>query len=149
MSQRAFLRACSDKPAMDTLINLPSEQVVTVGQALLTGVIMGIYYDIFRIIRRIFTCRYATIVAQDLFFWVTSAVVVFFVCIWCTGGHLRVIFVLAVLIGWGAYAASIGAMLMVAVDWGVVYIKRVGHYMLCMTKKAFTEIIKKDKKVAK
>lgn len=88
--------------------SMPLEQSMTVGQALLTGVIMGVYYDLFRIIRRIIPCGYASIVAQDVFFWVTSAVGVFFVCIWCTGGILRIIFVLAVLLGWGTYSATVG-----------------------------------------
>lgn len=137
---------------MESVNNLSLEQTLTVGQALLAGVVMGIYYDLFRIIRRIFVCSYATIIAQDLFFWVTSAVGMFYFCIWCTGGILRVIFVLAALIGWGIYAATVGAALMAVVEVGVVFCKAVLHKILNWyheASKKFTEKQGKRRKLEK
>lgn len=86
------------------------------GKALLTGAVMGVYYDVFRIIRRIIRCSYANILAQDLFFWVTSAVFVFFVTIKINGGVVRYIFIAAVLGGWIFYMMTIGALVMSLVD---------------------------------
>jgi len=123
------LRGCSAE-SMESVNSLSLEQTLTVGQALLTGVAMGIYYDLFRIIRRIFACSYATIIAQDLFFWVTSAIGVFYFCIWCTGGILRVIFVLAALAGWGIYAATAGAVLLALVDRAIVCCRAVKRNIL-------------------
>ena len=81
----------------------PGENIraAILGEGLLTGAVMGIYYDFFRIIRRIIRCRYANIVGQDIFFWVTSAFFVFFTMIKLNGGQVRILFVLMVLAGWG------------------------------------------------
>lgn len=88
----------------------------TLGKALLTGVVLGVYYDVFRIIRRIIPCNYANILAQDLFFWTTSAVFVFFVTIKLNGGVVRYIFIAAVLGGWVFYMLTFGAIVMAAVN---------------------------------
>lgn len=126
--------------------SMPLEQSVTVGQALLVGVIMGIYYDLFRIIRRIIPCGYASIVAQDVFFWVTSAIGVFFACIWCTGGTLRIIFVLAVLLGWGAYAATVGAVLIRTVE---LVMRGIGLVLHRIENKILIPVLVRLKKFAK
>lgn len=89
------------------------------GKALLTGAVMGIYYDVFRIIRRIIRCSYANILAQDLFFWATSAVFVFFVTIKINGGIVRYIFIAAVLGGWIFYIMTVGVFVMSVVDFFV------------------------------
>lgn len=89
------------------------------GYALLTGAALGVYYDLYRILRRIFRCGYAMIVAQDILFWVTGAIGVFFSSMIATGGRLRIFYVLTALVGWGIYAATLGRLLMKLVD-GVV-----------------------------
>lgn len=86
------------------------------GQALLTGVALGIYYDLYRILRRVFHFGYAMILGQDIIFWVTGAVGVFFSSVVATGGQLRIFFVMMALAGWGIYAATAGSLLMTVVD---------------------------------
>lgn len=88
----------------------------TIGKALLAGIVMGVYYDVFRIIRRIIPCNYANILAQDLFFWTTSAVFVFFTTIKFNGGVVRYIFVAAILGGWLFYMLTLGSVVMTAVN---------------------------------
>ena len=103
----------------------PGENIraAILGEGLLTGAVMGIYYDFFRIIRRIIRCRYANIVGQDIFFWVTSAFFVFFTMIKLNGGQVRILFVLMVLAGWGFYMLSVGAVVMLLVEWGIKVFK--------------------------
>ena len=43
------------------------------GAMLLAGCAMGVFYDVFRIIRRFFRCSYATVFLQDIFFFTVSA----------------------------------------------------------------------------
>lgn len=121
-------------------------QTLTFGQALLTGVCMGIYYDVFRIIRRFFQFGYATIVAQDVFFWVTSAAGVFFVMIWFSGGIVRIYFLLAVLCGWLLYALTLGALLMYIIDRVIWLLRKAYRYIY---KKAVMPIVGKVKIYAK
>ena len=86
------------------------------GQALLTGAALGVYYDLYRILRRLFRFGYAMIIGQDILFWLTGAVGVFFASAVATGGQLRIVFVLAAMAGWGIYAATIGSLLMKVAD---------------------------------
>lgn len=86
------------------------------GKALLTGAALGLYYDCYRILRRVFRFGYAMVFAQDVIFWLTGAVGVFFASVVVSGGQLRIFFVLTALAGWGIYAATAGSVLMAAVD---------------------------------
>ncbi|MBQ9994128.1 MAG: spore cortex biosynthesis protein YabQ [Clostridia bacterium] len=106
-----------------------ASQTLTLGQAIIAGIVMGIYYDIFRILRRIFRFKYATIVAQDVFFWITSAIAVFFVTIWFSGGVVRIYFVVAVLCGWLLYAFTLGALAMYIVDLLIRVIKAAAAFI--------------------
>lgn len=98
---------------------------LSLGQALLAGAVMGVYYDLFRILRRVFRFGYATIIAQDCFFWLTSAVGMFFAAIWVSGGTVRIYFVLVALLGWGFYAATVGALLMRIVSGLIAVLRRI------------------------
>ncbi len=91
-------------------------EAVFIGKALLTGAALGVYYDLYRILRRVFHFGYAMILGQDLLFWVTGAIGVFFSSMVATGGQLRIVFVLAAFVGWGIYAATVGSVLMIIVD---------------------------------
>ena len=91
-------------------------EAAALGKALLTGAALGLYYDLYRILRRLFHFGYAMILAQDVIFWVSGAVGVFFASVVVSGGQLRIFFVLTALVGWGIYAATVGSLLMMVVD---------------------------------
>lgn len=103
----------------------PSAQIESVIQALAFGFVLGIFYDLFRILRRVFSFSYATIVAQDILFWLCAAVYSFFVCIVMCGGYFRIYFVLGILAGWGIYFFSVGALLMGIMDIIISGVKKV------------------------
>ena len=46
-------------------------------QALTAGLFWGVYYDVFRILRRMIHFHRLSVAFQDLFFWITSAVFIF------------------------------------------------------------------------
>ena len=90
--------------------------VISLIEALLTGVIMGIYYDIFRFIRRIFKFNSLAVAAQDVIFWATSAVAVFFICIRLNGGFVRIYFVIFAILGWFIYFKTAGKIIFIVFD---------------------------------
>jgi len=94
------------------------------GWALLTGAALGVYYDLFRIIRRVFPFGYAMILGQDILFWLSGAIGVFFGSIVVYQGQLRILFVCAALVGWGIYAATIGSLVMSIADSIISVIKK-------------------------
>lgn len=110
--------------------NTISADAIALGNALLTGIAMGVYYDLFRILRRVFHFSYGTIVAQDVFFWLSGAVGVFFICIWSSGGVVRIFFVFAVLLSWLVYAMTIGSLLMFVADKVIAVIRLINRIIL-------------------
>lgn len=106
-----------------------TEQVTVLLWAVAAGVAMGVYYDLFRAIRIIFNCKRVSVIAQDMFFWLTSAVAVFFISITVNCGYLRIYFVLAVLLSWLLYFVTLGHMTMFIVNIIASALKRL--VMLC------------------
>ena len=104
-------------------------EAAALGKALLMGGALGIYYDLFRILRRVFRFGYAMILGQDLFFWITGAIGIFFGSVVVYEGQLRILFVLAALAGWGIYAATVGTVLMTVTDFALGITRRVCRYL--------------------
>ncbi len=101
---------------------------------------MGVYYDLFRILRRVFHFSYVMILGQDLLFWLTGAVGVFFSSVVVYEGQLRILFVLASLAGWGIYAATAGSLLMSVVDVALAVLRRLSGFVFRHT---FMPLIKR------
>ncbi len=85
-------------------------------QALLTGAIMGVYYDIFRFARRVFKFSSFSVAMQDIIFWITSAVPIFFICIRLNGGYFRIYFIIFTLLGWFIYFKTLGRLIFIVFD---------------------------------
>lgn len=82
-------------------------------QALVAGAVWGVYYDVFRMLRRLIGFSRVSIALQDVFFWLTSAFCLFFVCIQLNNGFIRIYFILFAFVGWGIYFATLGKMISV------------------------------------
>ncbi len=93
-----------------------TEQVSVLLWAIAAGVAMGLYYDLFRAIRIIFNCTRVSVILQDVFFWITSAVAVFFISITVNFGYLRIYFVMAILLSWLLYFVTLGRVTMFIVN---------------------------------
>ena len=87
-----------------------------VGGMLLVGAAMGVFYDVFRVLRRFFRFGYSVIFAQDILFFCVSAVVVFFAATKMSGGRMRAAYALSALAGWLLYALSAGVPVMFLAD---------------------------------
>ncbi len=94
-------------------------------EALITGAVMGIYYDVFRFIRRIFKFSTFTVAVQDVLFWITSAIPVFFICIKLNGGYFRIYFIIFALVGWFIYFQTIGKLIFIAFDLIINTVRRI------------------------
>ena len=94
----------------------PFDGALTLGAMLLAGAAMGVFYDVFRVLRRFFRFGYSIVFAQDVIFFTASAVFVFFCGITLSGGRMRISYVLAALAGWLLYALTAGAAVMFVTD---------------------------------
>ncbi len=91
-------------------------QLSVVLTAVASGMIMGLYYDLFRIIRKTVRCGKVAVTIQDMFFWITSAAAIFYQSIVLNGGYVRVLFVITVLISWVLYLMTVGKLTMFMVN---------------------------------
>lgn len=94
-------------------------------QALAAGIIMGVYYDVFRFMRRMIHFSDFTVALQDIFFWLSSAVYLFFVCIRLNNGYIRIYFVLFALTGWAMYYATLGRIIFTIFDFVINHLRGV------------------------
>lgn len=106
-----------------------TNQAILLGQAVIVGIAVGMFYDLFRMIRRIFPSPYSTIIAQDVIFWLVSAVAVFFTAIWWGHGVVRIYFILCVLACALIYCSTVGAAVVWAVSKVIAAIKKTAVWL--------------------
>lgn len=76
------------------------------------GFLLGLYYDGFRVARLVMRSSKRVIFFQDLFFFVSAAILTFFFALTVTGGELRFYLFLGPGIGFTAYYFTIGRVVM-------------------------------------
>lgn len=79
------------------------------------GFLLGAYYDVFRIWRKLSHSSTAGVFFQDCFFFVTSAVAVFLFSLAMTDGVVRVYVLVGAAAGFAAYRHTVGTLLLRAV----------------------------------
>ena len=109
-------------------------------QAVAAGLIMGVYYDVFRVLRRFISFCNLSVAIQDILFWITSAVYVFFVCVRLNNGYIRIYFVCFSLLGWAIYYFTFGKLMFLVFD---SIAKKVG----CIYENIKNRIMKKSVKI--
>lgn len=76
------------------------------------GFLLGLYYDVFRVIRLVMKPGAKTIFFQDLLFFVSSAVLTFLFSLSIMDGELRFYLFLGLIVGFVAYYFTIGKLVM-------------------------------------
>lgn len=76
------------------------------------GFLLGLYYDVFRVIRLIMKPGAKSIFFQDLFFFVSSAILTFLFSLSIMDGEMRFYLFLGLIVGFGAYYLTIGRLVM-------------------------------------
>ncbi|MDD3765867.1 MAG: spore cortex biosynthesis protein YabQ [Eubacteriales bacterium] len=84
-----------------------SNQLFIFGVCVLCGVAVGLLYDFFRIIRRLFKTRQTVAATQDLLFWILVCVVFFAISLNINSGEMRLYQFLGAAIGATAYFLTI------------------------------------------
>ncbi|MBR2406126.1 MAG: spore cortex biosynthesis protein YabQ [Clostridia bacterium] len=76
------------------------------------GFLLGVYYDAFRILRRLLHSSKLSVFFQDLFFFATAAVAVFLFSLAMTDGVVRAYVLVGCTIGFFAYRYTVGKLLL-------------------------------------
>lgn len=83
-------------------------QLQTFEISLLFGAILGAFYDLFRIIRIFFKCRFWDVFIQDVIYFFISAVLTFLFILFINFGEIRFYILAAEIIGWILYYTTVG-----------------------------------------
>lgn len=87
-----------------------STQPEIFGYACLFGVVLGIYYDVFRVIRLVTVCERRHVFFQDVFYMVTCGGLTFLFAFAANYGDVRFYMLAGEAIGWCVYHLTLGAL---------------------------------------
>ena len=83
-------------------------QFLTFGYSCLLGVILGIIYDIFRILRMIINSKSITMFVQDVIYFVISGIITFVFVLEFNSGESRFYILAGEAVGWILYHITVG-----------------------------------------
>ena len=81
-----------------------------------TGMIIGLIYDLNRMVRRIFRPGRSIVGVLDLLFWLTAAVIVFVVLYFANNGEIRLYNFIGLAVGWCLYLLTISPWVLKLLD---------------------------------
>lgn len=117
------------------------------------GMVIGVLYDLFRILRLSFTDHKVIVVIQDILFWSVSAVLSFLFVFVVNNGAFRSFLAIGEIAGFALYYFTLGALIFKISGWLVGGIKAVFRFLLRMLlfpfKKMYLVFSPKIKKVCK
>lgn len=117
------------------------------------GVVIGVLYDLFRILRMSLTDHKAIVVIQDVLFWSVSAVLSFLFVFVVNNGEFRGFLAIGEIAGFVLYYFTLGAVIFKISGWLVNWIKKILRFFLRMIlfpfKKMYLVFTPKLKKVCK
>lgn len=85
-----------------------SNQTLIFLQSCLLGIVLGIIYDVFRVIRRAIKVNTIITFIQDFIFFILAAIITFTFFLQQTDGEMRMFVVIGELLGWVVYYLTIG-----------------------------------------
>lgn len=107
-----------------------SEQAQIFLVSIQAGMVIGVFYDIFRIIRKIIPHPDWLIHLEDLIYWIIVSSFMFFVLFSKNYGEIRGFALLGALLGNVFYFFTIGILVMKFSDWIINLIKKIIHIII-------------------
>lgn len=89
------------------------------------GVCVGVFYDVFRILRLSLSTHKIVVLVQDILFWLFTAVASFLFVFVVNNGEFRFYFVFGELVGFAVYYFTMGAAVMKITQWLVKIIRKI------------------------
>lgn len=114
--------------------------------AALTGVVLSAVYDIFRILRRVRSHGWFLIAVEDFFYWIGSALYIFFILMRDNDGVIRWFFVFGILMGMLVYNLTISQYLVKILSKIIKWILDIVEKILNIVFKPFAFLLGKSKK---
>lgn len=106
-----------------------AHQTVLFLQACLLGFLLGLFYEIFRILRLMIKTGAVAVFVQDILYWSVSALISFLFILAVNSGQLRIFLLLGIVIGMIVYFFTLGALIMKASKAIIAFIYRVMRFI--------------------
>lgn len=90
-----------------------------------TGIIMGMLYDVIRILRKIIHHPNWIVQIEDLLYWITCGCFAFIMIYWENYGQIRVFVFIGILIGAILYFTTASILFMKAATWTIDWVKKI------------------------
>lgn len=113
------------------------------------GVVIGLFFDIYRMVRRIFRPGKFITGIMDLIFWVIIALFSFFILFYINDGQVRFYSFLGIGLGWGLYILSISQFIMWIFDLIYKWVSKLLAWIFKIIKWPFVKIFQGINKVAR
>ncbi len=104
------------------------------------GLVIGLFFDIYRMIRRIFRPGKFLTGVMDLIFWVIIALFSFFILFYINDGQVRLYSFLGIGLGWGLYILSISQLVMWIFDLIYKWVSKFLAWIFKLVKWPFNKI---------
>lgn len=118
-------------------------QVYTFFIFILNGLLIGILFDTFRILRKSF--KFSNIITnlQDIIFWILSGLILIYSIFEFTDGELRLYIFLGILLGFIAYLLIFSKIYIKVCVNIILFIKKILYYSIILPIKFILKILKK------
>ena len=109
-----------------------STQVLTFFAAILLGIMLCVFYDIFRAVRCYKKTSFVVTAVEDLFFWIVAALITFILLLAGTNGEVRFYVILGEVLGFGLSTISISKLTFKFFCWIVKIISMLFRKIYCI-----------------
>lgn len=122
---------------MDLSVNIQLWQFV---YALLFGAFLGVFYDVFRIIRNIINNGKMLIIFEDIIYLFVSSVLTFCFAFFINNGQLRFFIIIGIVLGLIVYYFTVGFIVMKSVNFIILLLKKIFGFVFALIIFPFVKI---------
>ncbi|MDR1664891.1 MAG: spore cortex biosynthesis protein YabQ [Clostridiales bacterium] len=126
---------------MDGIILSMSGQALSFLASGLAGAVIGMVYDVFRILRK--TAKHPGLLTQfeDVLFWISGTLLMFYYLLRVNGGELRAFHLIGAALGVALYFATVSRFVMLVSVTAINFIKSVIHQVIEIILTPFKRLI--------
>lgn len=97
--------------------------------SLLLGMGLGLFYDVFRVLRIALPHRTVAVAVEDMFYWTSAAFLTFFFFFYTDGGRIRIYLLVGEAIGFTLYYFTLGAVIIGAAKKIIAALRWLFHWI--------------------
>lgn len=110
--------------------------------SIIIGIVMGVLFDIFRVIRKIVHHHSLTVQLEDIFYWILCALIGFYILYICNYAEIRVYVFIGMLLGSILYFCTVSILVIQIADWVIKTVKSILNKMIVLIMKPIRQLMR-------